>query len=165
MPHSSSAASFHSPAAMPPAGSRESISSGSYFWGAPPFCHHTNDPDELLRFRFLCRRGLLLLCGPTGIGKSSFAMQCMILWALGLPAFGIAPVRPLKSLLIQAENDEGDLAEMREMRQGNIIHSLTPMLLELTLFALLLASSALPIIAAMIASNPNNNEALKGNEE
>lgn len=76
--------------------------------------HETNDPNELLRHRFLCRGGGLLLVGPTGIGKSSFAMQCMILWSLGLPALGIHPARPLKSLLIQAENDDGDLAEMRD---------------------------------------------------
>ena len=73
-----------------------------------------DDPAELLRFRFLCRGGGLLLVGPTGIGKSSFSMQAKILWALGREAFGIAPPRPLKSLLVQAENDDGDLAEMRD---------------------------------------------------
>ncbi len=73
-----------------------------------------NDPAELLKHRFLCRGGGLLLVGPTGIGKSSLSMQNMILWALGREAFGIAPARPLKSLLIQAENDDGDLAEMRD---------------------------------------------------
>ena len=76
--------------------------------------HVTDDPNELLKKRFLCRGGGLLLVGPTGIGKSSLAMQAMILWAIGLPLFGIEPVKPLKSLLIQAENDEGDLAEMRD---------------------------------------------------
>ncbi|MBI5385073.1 MAG: AAA family ATPase [Verrucomicrobia bacterium] len=73
-----------------------------------------DDPSELLKHRFLCRGGGLLLVGPTGIGKSSFAMQAMILWALGREAFGIAPPRPLRSLLVQAENDDGDLAEMRD---------------------------------------------------
>jgi hypothetical protein len=43
---------------------------------------HDQDPDELFQHRFLCRGGGLLLCGPTGIGKSSLAMQCTILWAL-----------------------------------------------------------------------------------
>jgi hypothetical protein len=41
-------------------------------------------------------------------------MQLMILWGLGREAFGIEPKRPIKSLLVQAENDEGDLAEMRD---------------------------------------------------
>lgn len=72
------------------------------------------DPDELLRYRFLCRGGGLLLCGPTGIGKSSYAMQCAILWALGRECFDVKAARSLKSLLIQAENDDGDLAEMRD---------------------------------------------------
>ena len=73
-----------------------------------------DDPSELLRTGYLCRGGGLLLAGPTGIGKSSFAIQCMILWALGRAAFGVTPTRPLKALLVQAENDEGDLAEMRD---------------------------------------------------
>jgi len=73
-----------------------------------------DDHNELLKFRFLCRTAALLLCGPTGIGKSSFAMQLMLIWALGRDAFGIQPTGALKSLLIQAENDDGDLAEMRD---------------------------------------------------
>ena len=73
-----------------------------------------NDPNELLKSRYLCKGGSLLLVGPTGVGKSSFAMQTMLLWSLGRPAFGIEPTRPLKSLNIQAENDDGDLAEMRD---------------------------------------------------
>ena len=40
-------------------------------------------------------------------------MQLMIKWALGQAVFGLEPARPLKSLLIQAENDDGDLAEMK----------------------------------------------------
>jgi RecA-family ATPase len=71
------------------------------------------DPGELLKHRYLCRGGALLLVGPTGHGKSSLAMQLMIKWALGQPVFGIEPARPIKSLLIQAENDDGDLAEMK----------------------------------------------------
>jgi hypothetical protein len=72
-----------------------------------------DDPAELLEHRFLCRGGGLLLVGPTGIGKSAFIMQCAVLWANGDPAFGIRPSMPLRILIIQAENDEGDLAEMR----------------------------------------------------
>ena len=79
------------------------------------FIHYKqNDPSELLRDRFLCRGGGLLLVGPTGVGKSSLAMQAMISWAIGKPLFGIMPARPLRSLLIQAENDDGDIAEQRD---------------------------------------------------
>lgn len=56
----------------------------------------------------------MLLVGPTGVGKSALAMQAMVLWGLGLEMFGFKPARPLKSLLVQAENDDGDLAEMRD---------------------------------------------------
>jgi hypothetical protein len=76
-----------------------------------------NDPDELLQSRFLCRGGLALLAGPTGIGKSSLLMQAAIHWALGKPFFGICPGDVFQQfgmhiLLVQAENDDGDLYEM-----------------------------------------------------
>ncbi len=71
-------------------------------------------PDELLRHRFLCRGGAALLVGPTGVGKSSFALQAGVLWTLGHPFFGIEPARPLTVWLVQAENDAGDMAEMRQ---------------------------------------------------
>jgi hypothetical protein len=74
----------------------------------------SNDDRELLKNRFLSRLGTLLLCGPTGVGKSAFIMQLMILWALCRESFGITPARPIKSLLIQSENDDGDLVEMRD---------------------------------------------------
>ncbi len=73
-----------------------------------------NDPDELLKCRYLSRKGSLLLVGPTGIGKSSLSMQAAILWGIGRDCFGIIPVCPLKSLIIQAEDDDGDIAEMRD---------------------------------------------------
>ncbi|QYY34579.1 AAA family ATPase [Ruficoccus sp. ZRK36] len=71
-----------------------------------------NDPNNVLGNRWLCRGGSLIIVGQSGIGKSSFSMQLAVMWALGLPVFNIRPVRPLKSLIIQAENDIGDLAEM-----------------------------------------------------
>jgi hypothetical protein len=73
-----------------------------------------HDPNELIKFRFLCRGGAALLVGPTGVGKSSLSMQAAICWAAGKPCFGLQPARPLKVLIIQAENDEGDIAEMRD---------------------------------------------------
>jgi len=72
------------------------------------------DPDELLKDRFLCKGGGLLMCGQTGAGKSSFNMQALVSWALGKGCFGIEPPRPLTSLLVQAENDSVDIAEFRD---------------------------------------------------
>jgi hypothetical protein len=77
------------------------------------FAYQTaDDPNTLLGQRWLCRSGSCLIVGQTGIGKSSFCVQAAVSWALGEPVFGIHPKRPLKSLIIQAENDTGDLAEM-----------------------------------------------------
>lgn len=73
-----------------------------------------NDPDELLKHRFLCRGGAMLLVGPTGIGKSSFVMQGAIRWSMGQEFFGIQAAAPMKILMVQAENDDGDIAEMRD---------------------------------------------------
>jgi hypothetical protein len=77
--------------------------------------HQLDHPNaELLRHRFLSRTGSLLMVGNTGIGKSSLTMQMMIHWALGRGCFDILPAFPLKSLLIQGENDLEDLVEMRD---------------------------------------------------
>src|SRR5438876_10018284 len=72
-----------------------------------------NDGNTLLGNRFLCRGAGLLFVGHTGVGKSTAVVQTGISWAVGRECFGIAPKRPLRILYIQAENDEGDLCEMR----------------------------------------------------
>jgi hypothetical protein len=72
------------------------------------------DESELLKHRFLCRGGGALLIGQTGQGKSSLSMQAMLAFALGRPLFGIQPNGQLKCLLVQAENDDGDLSEARD---------------------------------------------------
>lgn len=76
-------------------------------------CDTPPDPTaNLLGERLLCRGGAMLIVGPSGVGKSSMSMQQDICWAVGRAAFGIIPVRPLRILTIQAENDDGDLYEM-----------------------------------------------------
>lgn len=70
--------------------------------------------NTILGNRYLCVGGALLLAAPTGIGKSSFIIQACIRWSLGKDHFGIKPTRPLKVLYIQAENDDGDIAEFRD---------------------------------------------------
>lgn len=79
--------------------------------------------DELLKNRFLCRGGGLLLAGPTGIGKSSLALQAAISWTLNQSCFGIAPKSALRVAIIQAENDDGDLVEMRDGVKAGIVRS------------------------------------------
>lgn len=70
------------------------------------------DPDVLLGNRFLSRGGSMLFIGQSGIGKSSLAMQAAMTWALGRDFFGLKPAKPLKQIMVQAENDFGDMAEM-----------------------------------------------------
>ena len=76
------------------------------------------DPNTLIGNRWLCKGGSLLINAQSGIGKSSLTMQMAIGWALksgtfsDLLTFGILPIRPLKSLILQAENDIGDQAEI-----------------------------------------------------
>jgi len=70
------------------------------------------DPSEIFKDRFLCRGGGMLLVSNTGQGKSTLICQAAYLWACGREAFGLKPTRPIKTLIIQAENDKGDLEEM-----------------------------------------------------
>jgi hypothetical protein len=103
-----------------------------------PFCakplsdfvrHSENDEAELIKNRFLCRSGAILIPAPTGIGKSTLSMQLAMLWGHGKAAFGLVPNGPLRSLIIQAENDDGDIAEQRDgvcAGLGDIDNPFTP---------------------------------------
>lgn len=78
-----------------------------------------NDPNEIIKHRFLYRGGICILSGATGAGKSSFTMQWAINLAGGNSHFGLLIGdcyyrQGLKVVVIQAENDEGDLAEQRD---------------------------------------------------
>lgn len=70
-----------------------------------------NDVLNMLGNRWLCKGGSLLLQGASGVGKSTLTLQAAITWSIGRDLFGIAPTRPLKISVIQAENDLGDQAE------------------------------------------------------
>ena len=70
------------------------------------------DPTQLLGQRWICRGGSALWVGSSGLGKSVMCLQAAITWACGRDLFGISPHgKRLKSLIVQAENDEGDVAE------------------------------------------------------
>jgi RecA-family ATPase len=70
-----------------------------------------NDPTTVLGNRWLCKGGSLCVIGQSGIGKSSFLMQFAIMLAIGRPFFGVEVKRPYKCIVMNAENDTGDLAE------------------------------------------------------
>jgi RecA-family ATPase len=77
-----------------------------------------HDPNNVLGNRWLCKGAGAMFLGQSGVGKSMLNMQLAVGWALSGEkefdrfTFNIQPVHPLKVLIIQAENDIGDLAEM-----------------------------------------------------
>lgn len=73
----------------------------------------SEDPTVLVgkSRRWLCQSYAVSIVGFSGTGKSSLMMQIATSWALGQSCFGLEPVRPLRTLIVQAENDGGDIAE------------------------------------------------------
>jgi hypothetical protein len=73
-----------------------------------------DDPSSMIGFegRFLGRGGSLLFVGPSGIGKSTLTTSFGLHAAAGAEWHGITFRKPLKVLVVQAENDKGDLSEM-----------------------------------------------------
>jgi hypothetical protein len=81
-------------------------------WGDLLTFDRADDPTAVLGNRWLCRGGSCLLVAQTGAGKSALTTQAAMTWALGRDFFGITSKRgPLRSLVIQSENDLGDVAE------------------------------------------------------
>ena len=71
-----------------------------------------DDPTTVLgNHRWLCKGGSLLIVGQSGTGKSSLMMQAAVLWCMGRDFFGIKPAKPLRAVVLQAENDAGDISE------------------------------------------------------
>lgn len=71
-----------------------------------------DDTDTVLGNRYVCRGGGMLFVAPSGIGKSVLTVQAATEFAIGRVSFGIKPARPLRSLIVQAEDDPGDVIEM-----------------------------------------------------
>lgn len=74
----------------------------------------TDDPNTVIGNRWLCKGGSLVIVSQSGVGKSSLQMQMKVGWAIARHdmTFGIKPIKPLKQLTLQAENDQGDVAEV-----------------------------------------------------
>lgn len=71
-----------------------------------------DDRTVLLGRRYLNRGDGMVFSGPSGMGKSSLTLQAATCWALGRDFFGIRPNGKLKSVIIQAEDSDGDVAEV-----------------------------------------------------
>ena len=70
---------------------------------------------NLLGNRWLSACQGAFFVAPSGHGKSAWVIQSAILWSCGLAAFAIKPVRPLRILILQAEDDDNDVTEMAWM--------------------------------------------------
>lgn len=70
------------------------------------------DPTETLigvgDCRWLERGAVAIMAALAGIGKSHLATQLATCWSCGRTAFGLPPVRPLRILILQAENPPND---------------------------------------------------------
>lgn len=86
----------------------------------------SGDPASLIGFerRWLGKGTSFIITGPGGIGKSTLIMSMAAHWAAGASWHGIKPRKPLKVLIVQAENDKGDLAEMFEGAAPAIVKEL-----------------------------------------
>jgi RecA-family ATPase len=82
-----------------------------------------NDPDNLLGNRWLGRGQTFILAGDSGKGKSSLLMKLVAGWALNKNPLGIQQTHPLKTLIVQDENNFGDMAEMLQGVLGTLDES------------------------------------------
>lgn len=67
--------------------------------------------DNLLGNRFLERGQGFIVFSPPACGKSIAALQAVAGWAIGIEAFHIKPVRPLKTVMVQTEDSINDTRE------------------------------------------------------
>ena len=70
--------------------------------------------DILLGNGFLERASAVLLAGPSGIGKSSIAMQAGCCWSCGTPAFDLEPPKAWRIVMMQNEDSANDLVRQSE---------------------------------------------------
>lgn len=73
-----------------------------------------DDRSVLLGNRYLNRGDGGVLVSTSGMGKSSLSLQAASNWALGRAFMGIKPNGALTSVVVQAEDSDGDVAEVSE---------------------------------------------------
>lgn len=91
-----------------------------------------NDPDRLLgtRNRWISRGGSFLVVASAGVGKSTVSYQAPACWSVGRDFLGLDCIRPLRIIIVQAEDDDGDIGEVRE----SIVQGLNFTAAEMALF-------------------------------
>jgi len=64
--------------------------------------------------RYACRGSGFILSGPSGVGKTSTIIQMASQWAIGRDFMGIVSKGKHRILIIQAEDDDGDIGEVKD---------------------------------------------------
>lgn len=94
-------------------------SAGQEYWSIKDLNAYDtdNDPNAVIGYRdckttrYLCKGYGGWIIGQSGIGKSAITHQQAYLFAMGMDFCGITPIKPLRVLIVQSENDIGDNAE------------------------------------------------------
>jgi len=108
------------------------------------------DPsDTLIGDRFLCRGGGLVIAAPSGVGKSTLVAGLSVAFAKGESYLGLEPARALKLLVIQSENDDGDLYEQLRGAQGELMEGDEATLQANIMFATVDHLSGAPFLQAL----------------
>ena len=78
------------------------------------------DNDNLIFKPVWLKKGIAaMISAPSGVGKSTLAMQFAYSWALGRGMFGLNPVRPLRIGILESEDDEDEMLMFRDsMKRG-----------------------------------------------
>ena len=84
---------------------------GSVLRFTPNMKPKNDDDTNLVGRRWLCRGYLSLFTGASHIGKSVLAQQMSTCWSVGMDFFGLKPVKPLKIVMVNGENDEEQIME------------------------------------------------------
>jgi len=80
----------------------------------PAYVPDDQNPDVLVRGRWLERGGSAWIVSTSGTGKSIHAMQLMLSFALGKPFSGLMPNNPLRFWYVQSEDSPTRLAIDRD---------------------------------------------------
>lgn len=87
----------------------------------PDYILEDHPDDSLGGDRFFVKHGAWLIVAQSGVGKSVIAMQLACCFATGRKFFDVKPVRPLKCVIVQAENNVIDLKEPLETMSAYMI--------------------------------------------
>lgn len=74
-------------------------------------------PEDIISPRILTRRGLLVLGGPSKIGKSDFLISWFVHMAAGVSFLGMTPSRPMKIFYMQTEIEYDYMKERLQQLQ------------------------------------------------